>query len=70
MKYCDRILWFINNANIGVKTFFNKEFRTDRIGRCVEAWIAFLGKEHLAHKAFELCPVFGKDPKLIFIQIT
>ena len=46
------------------------EFRTDRIGHCVEAGTAFLGKQDLAHKAFKLCRAIGKDPKLSFIQIT
>ena len=45
------------------------ELRTDRIGHCVETWIAFVGKEHLAHKEFRLCTAFLKDSKLIFIQI-
>ena len=40
------------------------EFRTDRIGHCVEAGIAFLGKQHLAHKAFKLCTAIGKCDKL------
>ena len=46
------------------------EFRTDRIGHCVEAGTAFLGKQDLAHEAFKLCRAIGKDPKLSFIQIT
>ena len=46
------------------------EFRTDRIGHCVEAGIAFLGKQDLAHKAFKLCTAIGKDRKLSFVQIT
>ena len=40
------------------------EFRTDRIGHCVEAGIAFLGKQDLAHKAFKLCIAIGKCDKL------
>ena len=26
----------------------------DGIGHCVEAWIAYFGKQHLVHKAFKL----------------
>ena len=42
----------------------------DGIGHCVEAWIAYFGKQHLVHKAFKLCISIAKDPKLIFTQIT
>ena len=40
------------------------EFCTDRIGHCVEAGIAFLAKQDLAHKAFKICTAIGKCDKL------
>ena len=50
-----------------LKIFLNKESCADRMGHCVEAWIASFGKPDHVHKAFKPCTAFAKDPKLICI---
>ena len=55
--------WLNADANKCDKMFLNKESSTDGIGHCIEAWIAFFGKQHLGHKSFKLCTAFAKDPK-------
>ena len=57
--------WLKADANKCLKIFLNKEACTEKIGHCVEAWMAFFGKLHLVHKAFKLCTAFAKDLKLI-----